>query len=256
MLSILPNQTVSIEKSLIKLNLYSILPSLHHILVNLVDKDKLEMLDQLRSTVNAEKAEVERRLQHLEAEMKSKEEQLRMNVSQINSLLTSTVDLQNDSIGQRDVALQREEDLKALRAKLYNSDMPSEAQDVLLLKETELKTSQEKLQKARTFIRQQDKIIQELKTKSSITPEEVLKASRRIELENATLRQEQRLMMSTFYEMQQRLNREQMMSGTFWKNGSNRAQTKAGVRMMGNKPKSWLQQQRNELAGGISLARR
>jgi len=212
-----------------------------------VDKDKLEVLEELRSSVNVEKAELERRMQQLEGDLKSKEEQLRMNVSQINTLLMEKVDLQSDTIENKNDQLQRERD------KAATSD---DSRELVVTKEAELQKVQEKLQKARVFIRQQDKMIKEANNKTSATPEEVLKKMKKVEQENSLLRQEQKLMASAWYEINHRLNRELMMSGTFRKNGSNRAQTKAGVNLTGNKPKSWLQQQRNELAGGIPLARR
>jgi protein HOOK3 len=234
--------------------------SLLFIAVNLVDKDKLDILDELRSSVNVEKADMERRLQQVEEEVKAKEEQLRMNISQINTLLMEKVDLQSDSIGQKNDALQREKDMVALRASMAaggsSSSSSEEARELLASKEAELQTSQEKLQKARTFIRQQDKMIRDADTKTSVTPEEVLKKMKKVEQENALLRQEQKLMTSAWYDVNNRLNRELMMTGTFRKNGSNRAQTKAGANLTASKPKSWLQQQRNELAGGIPLSRR
>jgi protein HOOK3 len=212
--------------------------------LTLVGRDKLDMLEELRLQVNGEKADLEKQLQHLQEELKIKLDEERMNISQINALLMEKI----ESTGHKDGSSPQSEQKDA---------SPSEEQEeIVSALEAQLQTTQDKLRKARDFIRQQDKLLQDAKNKSSITPQEVLQKSKKTEQENAILRQEQRLMASAYYELQQRLNRELMMNGTFRKNGSNRAQTKAGISMMGNKPKSWLLQQRNELAGGISLARR
>lgn len=203
-----------------------------------------------------EKAELERRLQQLGDDIDSKDEQLRMNISQINAQLMEKVDLQSDSIGQRDDALQRERDMGALRATLADSSLSEEAKQLVTDRENQVKALQEKLQKARAFIRQQDKMIKDANSKSTATPEDVLRESKQREQENMILRSEQRLVLSAWLEVNQRLSRELLINGTFRKNGSNRAQTKAAVALMGNKPRSWLQQQRNELSGGVPLARR
>ena len=179
-----------------------------------------------------------------------------MNISQINTLLMEKVDLQSDSIGQRDDALQREKDMGALRATLADSSLSEEAKQLVTDRENQVKALQEKLQKARAFIRQQDKMIKDANSKSTATPEDVLRESKQREQENMILRSEQRLVLSAWLEVNQRLSRELLINGTFRKNGSNRAQTKAAVALMGNKPRSWLQQQRNELSGGVPLARR
>lgn len=76
--------------------------------LHLVDKDKLEMIEEVRASVNVEKSELERAMKQLREEKAAQEEQNRMQLSQINTLLMEKVDLQNDSIEQRDGALQRE----------------------------------------------------------------------------------------------------------------------------------------------------
>lgn len=226
--------------------------------MNLVGKDKLEMLDGVKASVNAEKSNLEKSMQELNKEMQKKDEQLQMTLSQIKSLLIDKVDLKSDSTEQSENSLQREKELQMLQATMASPTGLSneEANEAMLSKEAERKVVHEKLQKARAFIRQQDRLLQEAKAKGSAAPQEVLAKLKRAEQENVILRQEQRLMSSSWYDLQIRLQRELAMSGTFRKNGSNRAQTKAAVIVMGNKPKSWLQQQRQELAGGISLSRR
>ncbi|UZJ57470.1 hypothetical protein CBS101457_006790 [Exobasidium rhododendri] len=215
--------------------------------LNLVDKDKIEIIDELRKSIEVEKADLEKGTGELERKLLEREERLRMATSQINMLLEEKSDLQRDTIGRQ------EKSLDTLRSDLAASD---ESREVLASKEAQLQSSQEKLQKARMFIRQQDKIIKDAIAKSSATPDDIFKKVKKTEQENAILRQEQKLMMSAWYEVNNRLNRELLMSGTFRKNGSNKAQTKANVSVLGNKSKSWLQQQRNELSGGIPLARR
>ncbi|PWN36690.1 uncharacterized protein FA14DRAFT_159102 [Meira miltonrushii] len=222
--------------------------------LTLVGKDKLEMIEEVRAEVNVEKAELERTMKQLQEEKASKEEQIRMQLSQINTLLMEKVDLQNDSIEQRDGALQRELEMGDLRSKAQG-----QADKELAAKsEAQIRTLQEKLQKARTFIRQQDKMIKDAanaKAKGQIAPEELVKRARLLEQENKVLRLEQRLISSIYYDQKQKEIRNAINASGALSN-SGRSQTKAGIDINGLKPRSWLMQQRTQLAGGINLARR
>lgn len=222
--------------------------------LTLIGKDKLEMIEEVRAQVNVEKAELERTMKQLQEDKASKEEQLRMQLSQINTLLMEKVDLQNDSIEQRDGALQRE---------LEMSDLRSNAQgkadkDLMIKNEEQIKTLQEKLQKARTFIRQQDKMIKDAanaKAKGQTAPEDLIKRAKAFEQENRVLRQELALMSSAYYDTKQREIRNAINSSGALSNSS-RTQTKASIDVNALRPKSWLVQQRSQLAGGINLSRR
>lgn len=222
--------------------------------LTLVGKDKLEMIEEVRAEVNVEKAELERTMKQLQEDKASKEEQIRMQLSQINTLLMEKVDLQNDSIEQRDGALQRELEMGDLR-----SNAQGKADKVLIEKsEEQIKTLQEKLQKARTFIRQQDKMIKDAanaKAKRQIAPEELVKRAKDLENENKSLRLEQRLISTYYYDQKQKEIRTAINSSGAL-SSSARSQTKAGIDINGLKPRSWLMQQRTQLAGGINLTRR
>jgi len=177
-----------------------------------------------------------------------------MQLSQINTLLMEKVDLQNDSIEQRDGALQRELEMGDLR---LNAQGKAD-KELMAKSEEQIKTLQEKLQKARTFIRQQDKMIKDAanaKAKGQIAPEELVRRAKSLEQENKVLRHEQRLISSVYYDLKQREVRNAINSSGAL-SSSSRAQTKAAIDVNGLRPKSWLMQQRTQLAGGINLARR
>jgi protein HOOK3 len=228
--------------------------------LTLVDKDKLDMIEEVRSTVNVEKTDLERRLKQAADKVSEHDEQIRMQLSQINTLLLDKVDLQTDGIEQRDGALQRELEMNELRKRQTN-----EGANVA---EERLKTVEEKLQKARAFIRQQDKMLQEATSKkaSNGLAEDDQGQVRKLQRENEILRQEQRLMLSAWYDLNHRLtlnmggtDNARLGGGGGAESGTGaglRAQTKASVELHGLKPKSWLRRQRAQLTGGIMLARR
>lgn len=208
------------------------------------------MIESVRASVNLEKGEMERSLKQMQEDLDRKEEQIRMNVSQINSLLMDKVDLQNDSIEQRDHALQRELELGDWKPKMITQ----EAQDALQQKEHQVHVLQEKLHKARTFIKQQDKLI---KDSHVGVPEEVQDKLGNLTRESSTLRQELNLMMSSWYTLSQQLFQRNIYgSPGAGASSALRAQTRAAAEIYGDKPKSWLLQQRSQLTGGISLVRK
>lgn len=111
------------------------------------------------------------------------------------------------------------------------------------------------------FIRQQDKMIKDAandRVKGTAVPGELISRAKMMEQENKLLRQEQKLMMSAWYDLHHRLlrNGSSAASNVASGAGAARGHTKAAVDVSGLKPKSWLLQQRNQLAGGILLARR
>lgn len=243
--------------------------------LNLVSKDKLEMINEVRASVNVEKAELERAVKQLREELARKEEDNRISLSQINTLLMDKVDLQNDSIEQRDGAKKRELEMGALR--LQGQAVPEDTQKALEERATQIKTLQEKLQKARAFVRQQDRMIKEggsvgggsVASPPPPADDELARRNASLEYENKLLRQEQRLMSAAWYDLNQRQLRANIAGGgragrggrgiggaAATSSAAGRAHTRANHELNGNKPKSWLLQQRTQLVPGISLSRR
>ncbi|KAE9407030.1 HOOK-domain-containing protein [Gymnopus androsaceus JB14] len=136
--------------------------------LTLVNKDQLDILASLRESVNEDKAGLESDLERVQKQNKELVEKNRMQLEQVNALLLEKVNLQSEGIGQREKMLQRERDFGDLRASLSGKDLPEDIKQRLLalhednvtLKES-LKTANEKLTKAKTFIKNQDKLYKE-----------------------------------------------------------------------------------------------
>ncbi|KIK63774.1 hypothetical protein GYMLUDRAFT_57431 [Collybiopsis luxurians FD-317 M1] len=136
--------------------------------LTLVNKDQLDILASLRESVNEDKAGLEADIERLQRQNKELAEKNRMQLEQVNALLLEKVNLQSEGIGQREKMLQRERDFGDLRASLSGKDLPEDIKQRLLalhednvnLKES-LKTTSEKLTKAKAFIKNQDKLYRE-----------------------------------------------------------------------------------------------
>ncbi|GAK67054.1 HOOK-domain-containing protein [Moesziomyces antarcticus] len=136
--------------------------------LTLVNKDQVDILHSLRASMEADKDELEAHVKKLKAELGSVGEQNRMYMAQVNSLLMEKVDLQAEGIGQRDEALKRERALGDLRTRLQGKGLPKEVEELVASLQTEalnstrdLKALQERFGKAKTFIKQQDRMIKE-----------------------------------------------------------------------------------------------
>lgn len=98
-----------------------------------------------------------------------------MQLEQVNALLLDKISMQSEGLGQRERMLERERDFVDLKASFAGKDLPEEVKTRLLglheeniqLKE-QIKTSQEKLNRAKQFIKDQDKLFREEHGKSSI----------------------------------------------------------------------------------------
>ncbi|KAF7796540.1 hypothetical protein EIP86_007720 [Pleurotus ostreatoroseus] len=145
--------------------------------LNLVHKDQLDILASLRESVNEDKAGLEAEVQRLLEQVKDLSDKNKMQLEQINALLFEKVDLQSEGLAQRDRMLQRERDIGELRSSLSGKDIPEDIkarmlkmhEDIVQLQE-QLRTSQDKLTKARTFIKQQDKLFKEEQAKKGVSP--------------------------------------------------------------------------------------
>lgn len=80
-------------------------------LVNLINKDQVEILASLRESVNEDKAYLEAETERLKQQIKELGEKNRMQLEQVNALLLEKVNLQSEGIGQREKMLQRERDI-------------------------------------------------------------------------------------------------------------------------------------------------
>ncbi|KAJ3737409.1 hypothetical protein DFJ43DRAFT_260414 [Lentinula guzmanii] len=144
--------------------------------LTLVNKDQLDILASLRDSVNEDKAGLEADLERLQKQNKELAEKNRMQLEQVNALLLEKVNLQSEGIGQREKMLQRERDFGDLRASLSGKDLPEDTkqrllalhEDNVMLKES-LKTTNEKLTKAKAFIKNQDKLYREEQAGKGVT---------------------------------------------------------------------------------------
>jgi protein HOOK3 len=90
-------------------------------LVNLINKDQVEILASLRESVNEDKAFLEVETDRLKKQIKELGEKNRMQLEQVNALLLEKVNLQSDGIGQRERMLQRERDIGFVLASLVRA---------------------------------------------------------------------------------------------------------------------------------------
>ncbi|TFK72592.1 HOOK-domain-containing protein [Pluteus cervinus] len=219
----------------------------------MVDKDQLEVLAHLRASVNEEKASLEEDLARIQTSNKELNEKSRMQLEQINTLLLEKVNMQSEGIGHREKMIQRERDFSDLRASLSGKDLPEEIKTRLLalheenitIKES-LKTAQEKLTKARQFIKSQDKLFKEQQAAStppSGTFEEAEASFRsQIKVLEEELTREKHMM----EELHKRYRREQeLMMGAIHALGMGTARHHLGTQQQArSEPVSWLGVQR------------
>ncbi|KAI0332098.1 HOOK-domain-containing protein [Cubamyces sp. BRFM 1775] len=227
--------------------------------LTLVNKDQLDILATLRESVNEDKAELESEVERLRNQVKELADKNKMQLEQINGLLLEKVNLQSEGIDQRDRMLQRERAIGDLRASMSGKDLPEDIKQRMLalheenisLKE-QYKTAQEKLVKAKAFIKQQDKLFKEEHAKSvggvpagafeeaensyrsqiKILEEDIARQKRLLSDATQRYRREQTLMLSVIHTMSMRTVRDQL--------GSGKQQSRP-------EPTSWLKQQRQNL---------
>lgn len=82
-----------------------------HFVVNLVNRDQLDILATLREDVNEDKAVLEAEVKQMQTQVKDLSEKNKMQLEQINGLLLEKVNLQSEGLDQRDRMLQRERDI-------------------------------------------------------------------------------------------------------------------------------------------------
>jgi protein HOOK3 len=136
----------------------------------------VDILSSLRESVNEDKAELEEEVQRLQKQIRELSDKNKMQLEQVNSLLLDKISMQSDGLGQRERMLEREREFVDLKASFAGKDLPEEVKTRLLglheeniqLKE-QIKTTQEKLNRAKQFIKDQDKLFREEHGKNAIT---------------------------------------------------------------------------------------
>ncbi|KAI0811036.1 HOOK-domain-containing protein [Irpex lacteus] len=224
--------------------------------LNLVHKDQLEILATLRESVNEDKAGLETEVQRLHDQIRELSDKNKMQLEQINGLLFEKVNLQSEGLDQRDRMLQRERDIGDLRASLSGKDIPEDIkarllklhEDNIQLQE-QFKTAQEKLVKARQFIKQQDKLFKEEQAKkgiSSVGFDEAEGVSRsQVKILEDEIARKERLMS----DMTKRYQREQaLMLSIIHGYGMSLVRNQLGKQGSRPDPSSWLGQQRKNVS--------
>ncbi|OCF42706.1 hypothetical protein I317_03437 [Kwoniella heveanensis CBS 569] len=203
--------------------------------LSLVDKDQAQMLASLRVTVKAESAELEKEVSDLKQEVTKLREKDHQHLEDIKKLLLEKVDLQSAGIDQRERALMKEKEFGDLRESLAAKGVPPEAQQQLVDFHSrnadlasQVKTLDEKLQKARAFIKNQDAMFRA--DHANIESGNFQEASKSYQSQIATLKQqlltvrqesaalesryklEQQLMLSAWHDLGQRTVREHIAS--------------------------------------------
>ncbi|OAV95003.1 hypothetical protein, variant [Puccinia triticina 1-1 BBBD Race 1] len=137
--------------------------------LNLIGKDQLEMLSSLRDSVSTEKIALMDELDRLKKEQGNLRDQLAMKTEQIQSLLLEKINLQSDSIDQRERLLVRERELSGGQVKSPKTNELSEeartklgvTEQLYKEKDDECRMLKAKLDKAKLFIMSQDKLYKE-----------------------------------------------------------------------------------------------
>nr|XP_031860001.1 uncharacterized protein CI109_004608 [Kwoniella shandongensis]KAA5527073.1 hypothetical protein CI109_004608 [Kwoniella shandongensis] len=215
--------------------------------LSLVGKDEKDAISALRSSIQSD-------VQALEANVRDLKEQIGVlkDKDRQHLLLMDKVDLQSSGINQRERALEKEKEFSELRTQLAAKGVPPEAQQhVVDLHEDntqltkEVKELDEKLEKAKAFIRDQDAMFKADHAKSGTGASartfeaEIIKLKEQLEKTRQSssaiekrYKQEQQLMLSAWHELGSRTVRDHM--------------TQAGVRRSQPKPAptSWLGRQR------------
>ncbi|GAA6064121.1 hypothetical protein JCM10212_004968 [Sporobolomyces blumeae] len=223
--------------------------------LSLVNKDQLEVLHSLRASVSLEKdalaADLDRTksaLTRAEAELKGKQEQM-------ERLLLDKIDLQGDGISQREKMLEREREFGSSQsASQAEKAKMAELQTENATLQGQIDEMQEKLQKAKAFIKSQDKLFREAHVAEQHGNFEEAEQSYqqqiqqlREELERQKLnstelennyRREHDLILSAWHDMSMRHLREKVVSSS-----SAVGSTGAGGERE-YQPQSWIKQQR------------
>ncbi|TRM59417.1 HOOK-domain-containing protein [Schizophyllum amplum] len=200
--------------------------------LNLVNKDQLDILATLRESVNEDKTGLEVELDKLRNHNKELADKNRMQLEQVNALLLEKISMQGEGISQRERMLQRERDFADMRAVISGKDLPEDVKQQMIALHEEnanlkdsYKTAQDKLLKARAFIKSQDKLFKEehakglssglsseAETKIKMLEDDVARMKRRMLEIQKTYRREQELMISAQHVLGMQITRHHLGS--------------------------------------------
>ncbi|CAO1638164.1 unnamed protein product [Parajaminaea phylloscopi] len=176
----------------------------------LVGRDQIEILGKLRASVEQEKVGLEAQVQQLKQDLGASREGSERLAGQIQGLLMDKISLMEGGWSAKEDDLRREKEMGALRASLAGKTLPPEAEEMLLRLTSENKDAksqlgalQDRMKKAKAFIKQQDRLLKEAHSKTgqqsqgSAPSADTEQAQRELEL----LKREQELMMSAFHHL-------------------------------------------------------
>ncbi|GAA5840875.1 hypothetical protein JCM11251_007628 [Rhodosporidiobolus azoricus] len=239
--------------------------------LNLVNKDRVDILRELRASVSAEKDALVEEVDRLNKTVRNAEEKAKAQAEQVNKLLVEKISLQGDSISRRENELEREREYGNLRASISGkSSAADQARLDQLVSENEIvreqvRDLQEKLQKAKTFIKEQDKRMRTaeaaaengnfdeaeqayLQQITQLKEELDRQKINHSELE-AFYRREQQLMLSAWHDLGMRAMRERVAATPTRGAGTSAVGPKAYQQQPAYQPHSWLNQQRAKSTG-------
>ncbi|KAG1835630.1 HOOK-domain-containing protein [Suillus variegatus] len=229
--------------------------------LNLVNKDQVDILASLRESLKEDKAGMEADMNRLKNQIRELNEKNKMLLEQVNGLLLEKANLQSDGIGQRDKMIQRERVFGDLRASISGKDVPEDVkarllalhEDNVVIKE-QLKTAQDKLAKARQFIKSQDKLFKEEQAKlggRSTSSFEEAEGSFQTQIKD--LKEEVQRERAMRVDLEKQRRKEQMlMSSCIFNQGMVKLRNASNPSSKGKPaPTAWLPRQRNALGSGL-----
>ncbi|KAG1868746.1 HOOK-domain-containing protein [Suillus tomentosus] len=229
--------------------------------LNLVNKDQVDILASLRESLKEDKAGMEADMNRLKNQIRELNEKNKMLLEQVNGLLLEKATLQSDGIGQRDKMIQRERIFGDLRASVSGKDVPEDVkarllalhEDNVVIKE-QLKTAQDKLAKARQFIKSQDKLFKEEQAKlggRSTSSFEEAEGSFQTQIKDLKEEVQRERAMRVDLEKQRR-KEQALMSSYIFNQGMVKLRNASNPSSKGKPaPTAWLPRQRNALGSGL-----
>ncbi|GAA6040131.1 hypothetical protein JCM8097_002041 [Rhodosporidiobolus ruineniae] len=216
--------------------------------LNLVNKDQVDILRELRASVSAERDQLVDEVERLRRTIKDGEEKARATAEQVNKLLLEKISMQDSTISEREKALERERETSTLKSSLAAKGLlpADQARVDKLERENEAFRQQVgemegKLQKAKVgnFDEAEQTYRQEI---SQLKDELERQKINHVELESF-YRREQQLMLSAWHDLGMRAMRERVAATP------TRGAGTAAVGPNAYQPQSWLSQQRQKAAG-------
>ncbi|GAA5984793.1 hypothetical protein JCM11641_002742 [Rhodosporidiobolus odoratus] len=241
--------------------------------LNLVNKDQVDILQQLRASVSVERNALDGEVTRLKQTLRDFEEKAKVQAEQVNKLLMEKIAMQSDSIGQREKELEREREREHGLVTLLSSDYltctseADQARIAELVRENDayrakIEDKRNKLQQMKTYLEETakkldaayaaaknanfDEAEQTLRQEISQLKDELERQKgNHAELE-AFYRREQQLMLSAWHDLGMRAMRERVAATPTRGAGTSGVGTKAYQPYQGT---SWLAQQRAKSTG-------